>query len=255
MCRASRSEIPWHKCQVTSSAGWIRNEGPCCHRCVLKLVPSILLLLEDAGCGYSFQEGVTGMSTSSWKEIKHKAATAPMYVVHWHLQGHCYLWKMGSKPQGTENFINCSMFYIIRKVGLTLALLENSGFKGGGDRHVPNAWVTLPWSCFGIYKLVVLRGMDGTLCPWRGYESVGKGWLFGSKSPTHWSVLSTVIHSGTLHLSSCLNQRSVWWKRRVVTENLRVFFFSLAEHHKVFKFGRIHSKVQSSSGPQSLLPV
>lgn len=157
MCRASRSEIPWHKCQVTSSAGWIRNEGPCCHRCVLKLVPSILLLLEDGGCGYSFQEGVTGMSTSSWKEIKHKAATAPMYVVHWHLQGHCYLRKMGSKPEGTENFINCSVFYIIRKAGLTLALLENSGFKGGGDRHVPNAWVTLPWSCFGINTCGVER--------------------------------------------------------------------------------------------------
>lgn len=38
MCWTSTSEVLllaglWHKCQVTSSAGCIRNEGPCCHVC------------------------------------------------------------------------------------------------------------------------------------------------------------------------------------------------------------------------------
>lgn len=94
MCWTSTSEVLllaglWHKCQVTSSAGCIRNEGPCCHMCVLKLVPSIFLLLEDADCDYSSQERPTEISTSSWKEIKHKAATTPMHVVQWHLQRDC----------------------------------------------------------------------------------------------------------------------------------------------------------------------
>lgn len=104
--------------------------------CVLKLVPSIFLLLEDADCDYSFQERVTEMSTSFWKQTKHEAATAPINVVQWHLQGDCYLWKMGSKPQGSENFINYSTFYFIRKEGLTPALLEKSAFKRGGDQHI-----------------------------------------------------------------------------------------------------------------------
>lgn len=49
--------------------------------CVLKLVPSILLLLEDADCDYSFQERVTEMFSSLWKQIKHKAAAASVHIV------------------------------------------------------------------------------------------------------------------------------------------------------------------------------
>lgn len=115
--------------------------------CVLKPVPSIFLVLEDADSDYSSQERTTEMSTSSWKEIKHRAATTPVARCAVTPPERLLTRKMGSKPQGAENFINCSVFCIIREAGPALALLEKSaGFKRDGDQHVANAWVTLHWS-------------------------------------------------------------------------------------------------------------
>lgn len=238
MCRTSTSEtLPlaglWHQCQVTSSAGKIRNEGPCCHPCVLKLVPSILLLLGDAGCDYFFQERVTETSTRSWEQMKHKAAPAPMHIVQWHLQRDCYLWKKGSKPQGTENFIDCSMFYIIGKAVLTPALLEKSDFKRDWDQHIANAWVTLHWSCFGIYKLVVLRGMDGTGVSMERVWECRQRLIIWKQIPL---TLKCPFHSYTFWDTSSLQlfkSKVYLMEKRVVTKSLRLFFFSLTGHQGV----------------------
>lgn len=83
----------WQGCGTSARwhplLGVSEMRGPAATCVFWSCVPSIFLLLEDADCDYSSQERPTEISTSSWKEIKHKAATTPMHVVQWHLQRDC----------------------------------------------------------------------------------------------------------------------------------------------------------------------